>query len=60
MFKMILFMLAIVLVLSVVYKIISFCTRAILGSILGRLVAIAIFIIIVSLVWKEYAPYFIN
>lgn len=60
MFKMILFMLAMIFVLSLFYKIISFCARAILGSILGRLVAVTIFVIIVSLMWKEYAPYFIN
>lgn len=60
MFKMILFMLAMIFVLSLFYKIISFCTRAILGSIFGRLVAVTIFVIIVSLMWKEYAPYFIN
>lgn len=56
--KILLFMLVMVLILGVVYRALGFILKAIFGEFLGRLIAIALFIILLYLIFQQYHPYF--
>lgn len=56
--EILLFMLVMVFIMSIVYKIVSFVLKAIFGGVLGRLLAFGGTILILYLIYQSYHPYF--
>lgn len=56
--QILLFMLIMVFIMSIVYKIGSFILRAIFGDILGRLITLFGVVTVVYLMYQSYHPYF--
>lgn len=56
--QILLFMLIMVFIMSIVYKIGSFILRAIFGDILGRLITLFGVVTVLYLMYQSYHPYF--